>query len=52
MSFNDISIFSVEVNDYRIHFWYVSKDETTNLLRNADLIETNWCNINEKLIVT
>ena len=34
MRFND-----VKGNDYGINFWYMSKDETINLLRNADLIE-------------
>ena len=31
MNFNDVAIFSVRVNDYRIHFWYMSKDESINL---------------------
>ena len=31
MSFNDATIVSVKENDYRIHFWYMSKDEATNL---------------------
>ena len=32
MSFNDVTIDSVKVNDYRIHFWCISKDEAINLL--------------------
>ena len=39
MNFNDVSIVFVKGIDYRIHFWYVSKDEATKLLRNADLTE-------------
>ena len=39
VSFNDVSTVSVKGIDYRIHFWYVSKDEATKLLRNADLTE-------------
>ena len=33
------SIISVKGNDYGIHFWYMSKYEAINLLRNADLTE-------------
>ena len=39
MSFNDISIVSVKGNDYRILFWYMSKDKAINSLRNAKLME-------------
>ena len=31
MSFNDVAIVSVKRNDYRIHFWYISKDKAINL---------------------
>ena len=34
-----LSLFLLKENDYRIHFWYISKDEVTNLLRNVDLNE-------------
>ena len=37
-SFN-VVIVSVKGNDYRIHFWYISKDEAINLLQNVDLTE-------------
>ena len=33
MSFNDVAIVSVKGNDYRIHFWYMSKNEAINLLK-------------------
>ena len=36
-----VAIVPVKENDYRIHFWYMSKDEPINLLRNADLTEKN-----------
>ena len=39
MSFNDVTIVSVKENDYRIHYWHMSKDEAMNLLKNADLSE-------------
>ena len=32
MSFNEVAIASVMGNDYRIHFWYISKDKAINLL--------------------
>ena len=39
MIFNDFSIFFVRGNDYRTDFWFLSKDEAINLLKNADLTE-------------
>ena len=39
MSFNDVAIIFVEGNGYKIYFWYMSKDEAINLVRNADWIE-------------
>ena len=38
MGFN-VTIVPVKENCYRIHFWYMSRDEAINLLRNADLTE-------------
>ena len=35
--FNDIAIASYKGNDYRIHFWYMSKDEAINILKNINL---------------
>ena len=29
-----ISIVSVKGYDYRIHFWYMSKDDETNIMKN------------------
>ena len=39
LNFNDVSIFSVKGKDYRIHFWYMSKDDATNIMQNSDLNE-------------
>ena len=36
LSFNDAAIIFVEGNDYKISFWYMSKDEAINLVRNAN----------------
>ena len=33
MSFNDVAIVSVKGNDYRIHFWYIIKDQAMDLLK-------------------
>ena len=33
MTFIDVEIASVERNDYRTNFWYMSKDESINLLK-------------------
>ena len=41
MGFNDVGFFSVKGNDYRIHFWYISKDEAINLFKNVDLGENS-----------
>ena len=41
MLVSDVGIDSVKGNYYRVPFWYESKDETMNLLWNADLIEKN-----------
>ena len=36
MNFNDVAIFSVKGSDYRIHFWYMSKDDAINTMKNSD----------------
>ena len=38
VSFNNIAIFDVKGNAYRTHFWYVSKDDTINIMSNSSLI--------------
>ena len=37
MSFNDIAIVSIKGNDYRIHFWYMSKNDAIVLMTNSNL---------------
>ena len=34
MIFNDIAFVSVKSYDYRIHFWYMSKDDEINIMKN------------------
>ena len=42
IDFNDFVILSVKGNDYRIHFWYMSKDDAINTMKNSNLNEENW----------
>ena len=39
MNFNDVAIVSIKGNDYGIHFWYMSKDETISIMHNSSLNE-------------
>ena len=33
MNFNDVAIAFVRKSDYRIHFWYMSKDNLINIMK-------------------
>ena len=37
MNFNDFAIFSVKGGDYRIHLWYMSKDNAINIMKSSNL---------------
>ena len=37
MSFNNIAIVYVKRNAYRIHFWYMSKDNAINIMNGSNL---------------
>ena len=39
MDFNDAAIVSIKGNDYRIHFWYMSKDDAINIMKNSDFLK-------------
>ena len=39
MNFNDVAIVSIKGNDYRIHFWYRSKNDAINIMNNSNLNE-------------
>ena len=39
MNCNDVAIVFIKGNNYRIHFWYMSKDNAINLMNNANLNE-------------
>ena len=34
---NDVAIISIKGSDYRIHLWYMSKDDATNIMKNSNL---------------
>ena len=36
MNFNEVAIVSIKGNDYRIHFWYMSKDDAINIMKSSD----------------
>ena len=37
MNLNDSAIVSVKGSDYRIHFWYMSKNDATSIMKNSNL---------------
>ena len=39
MNFNDVAIVSIKGNDYRIHFWYMSKIDAINIMNNFSISE-------------
>ena len=39
LNFNDVAIVSVKGGDYRIHFCYMSKNDTINVMKNSNLNE-------------
>ena len=41
MSFKNIAIISIKGNDYRIHFWYMSKNDAIALMTNSNLNDKN-----------
>ena len=39
INFNDVAIVSIKGSDYRIHFWYRSKDDAKNVMTNSNFDE-------------
>ena len=37
MNSNDVAIVYVKGNAYRIHFWYMSKDDAISIINNSNL---------------
>ena len=38
IGFNNIAIVYIKGSAYRIHFWYMSKDDAINIMTNSNLI--------------
>ena len=36
MNFNDATIFSVKGRDYKIHFWYMNKNDAISIMKNSN----------------
>ena len=41
MNFNDVTIVYIKGNDYRIHFWYMNKNDAIILMTNSNLNDKN-----------
>ena len=39
VSFNDVAIVYIKGSDYRIHFWYMGKDDLISIMHNSNLID-------------
>ena len=39
MSLNDVVVIYVKGSAYRIHFWYMSKDDAISVINNSNLID-------------
>ena len=39
ISFNDVAIVFVKESSYRIHFWYISKDDAISIMNNSNLTD-------------
>ena len=37
INYNDVAVVSVKGSDYRIHFWYMSKDDAISIMKNCNL---------------
>ena len=39
MSFDDVAIIYVKGSTYKIHFWYMSKDDTISIMNSSNLVD-------------
>ena len=39
IGFNDVATVYVKGSAYKIHFWYISKDDTISIMNNSNLID-------------
>ena len=51
MNVNDAAIVSVKGSDYKIHFWYMNKDDARNIMKTSNLNEKKWIIINFLLYI-
>ena len=42
MSFNDVAIIYAEENDYKIHFFYMIKNEAIIAIKQSELKKEGW----------
>ena len=42
MSLNDVAIIYVKGSAYRIHFWYISKDDAISIMKNSNLFDKKY----------
>ena len=40
--FDEVAIVSVKGSDFRIHFWYMSKDDAITMIKSSNLNEKKW----------
>ena len=45
INFNDVAIVSIKGNDYRVYFWYMSKNNVVSIMNNYNF-KKNWIHIN------
>ena len=50
IGFNDATIVSIKGSDYRIHLWYMSKDDEINIIKKSDLKKSGllWNKMSEE----
>ena len=41
MNFDDVAVVPIKGNNYRIHFWHMSKNDAIALMTNSDLNDKN-----------
>ena len=41
VSFKSVAVISIKVNDYRIHFWHISKNDADFVITNSNLSDKN-----------
>lgn len=51
MNFNNFDIVSVGRNDYRIHFWFMTKSEAVNKMKKVDLSEKSGQLFKKQVII-